>query len=102
MVFITIIVILTASSPVSAEYGFRDYSGYHHYSFRAGTYYNYPPPWVHDRPPWWYHRHRPSRYNLPWNKPAIDFYLDMGAVALNDWTTFRLSGKSLKNFNNNS
>ena len=39
---------------------------------------------------------------LDWNKPAIDFYLDLGAVALNDWTTFRLSGKSLKNFNNNS
>jgi GNAT superfamily N-acetyltransferase len=37
---------------------------------------------------------------LDWNKPAIDFYHEMGAVALDDWTTFRLSGESLKNFNN--
>ncbi len=32
---------------------------------------------------------------LDWNKPAIDFYREMGAVALDDWTMFRLAGTAL-------
>ena len=32
---------------------------------------------------------------LDWNKPSIDFYLSLGAAALSDWTTYRLTGKSL-------
>ena len=33
---------------------------------------------------------------LDWNKPAISFYKKMGAVALDEWTTFRLTGEKLK------
>ncbi len=33
---------------------------------------------------------------LDWNKPSIDFYLSMGAKAMDDWTTYRLTGYSLK------
>lgn len=33
---------------------------------------------------------------LDWNKPSIDFYLSLDAVRLDDWTTYRLSGESLK------
>ena len=32
---------------------------------------------------------------LNWNKPSIDFYLNMGAEALNDWTVYRLEGQCL-------
>lgn len=32
---------------------------------------------------------------LDWNQPAIDFYRGLGAVPLDDWTLFRLTGKSL-------
>ena len=32
---------------------------------------------------------------LDWNQPAIDFYRSLGAVANDDWTTFRLSGAAL-------
>ena len=32
---------------------------------------------------------------LDWNKPSIDFYLSLGAQPMSDWTTYRLSGKSL-------
>lgn len=28
---------------------------------------------------------------LNWNKPAIDFYLKMGAQPMDEWTTFRVS-----------
>jgi GNAT superfamily N-acetyltransferase len=35
---------------------------------------------------------------LDWNKPSIDFYKSLGAVAVDDWTTFRLIGDALKNF----
>ncbi len=34
---------------------------------------------------------------LDWNKPSIDFYRSLGAVSLDDWTTFRLTGDTLKN-----
>ena len=32
---------------------------------------------------------------LDWNQPAIDFYHSLGAVANDEWTTFRLSGAAL-------
>ncbi|MEM6928315.1 MAG: GNAT family N-acetyltransferase [Myxococcota bacterium] len=32
---------------------------------------------------------------LDWNTPAIDFYEARGAVALSEWTTFRLSNEAL-------
>jgi len=32
---------------------------------------------------------------LDWNRPAIDFYRSLGAIANDDWTTFRLSGAAL-------
>ena len=32
---------------------------------------------------------------LDWNKPSIDFYKGLGAVALDDWTLFRLTGDAL-------
>ena len=33
---------------------------------------------------------------LDWNEPAINFYMKMGAVPLNEWTTFRVTGEKLK------
>jgi GNAT superfamily N-acetyltransferase len=32
---------------------------------------------------------------LDWNRPAIDFYQSLGAVAKDEWTVFRLAGDSL-------
>ena len=32
---------------------------------------------------------------LDWNKPAIDFYNSLGATAMSEWTTMRLSGEAL-------
>lgn len=32
---------------------------------------------------------------LTWNQPSIDFYLRMGAVAMDEWQTFRLTGSAL-------
>jgi GNAT superfamily N-acetyltransferase len=32
---------------------------------------------------------------LDWNTPSIEFYKALGAVAMDDWTTFRLTGESL-------
>ncbi|MEN8223006.1 MAG: GNAT family N-acetyltransferase [Acidobacteriota bacterium] len=34
---------------------------------------------------------------LDWNKPAIDFYLTLGAVPMDEWTVFRLTGDKLMN-----
>ena len=33
---------------------------------------------------------------LDWNQPAIGFYKKLGAVALDQWTTYRLRGDALK------
>jgi GNAT superfamily N-acetyltransferase len=33
---------------------------------------------------------------LDWNEPAIHFYHRLGAVPMKEWTTFRLTGESLK------
>ncbi len=35
---------------------------------------------------------------LDWNKPSIDFYLSLGAVPMDEWTTYRLTGDTLKAF----
>lgn len=32
---------------------------------------------------------------LNWNQPSINFYNYMGASALNEWTTYRLSGEKI-------
>ena len=34
---------------------------------------------------------------LDWNKPSIDFYLSLGAKPMEDWTTYRLAGDTLRN-----
>lgn len=33
---------------------------------------------------------------LDWNTPSIDFYKSLGAVALDDWIIFRLTGEALE------
>ena len=38
---------------------------------------------------------------LDWNQPSIDFYKSIGAVAMDEWTVFRLSGDELKSFASN-
>jgi GNAT superfamily N-acetyltransferase len=35
---------------------------------------------------------------LDWNTPSIDFYKSLGAVAMDDWTVFRLYGDALTRF----
>lgn len=35
---------------------------------------------------------------LDWNKPSIAFYQKIGALPLEDWTVYRLSGSALKDF----
>ena len=32
---------------------------------------------------------------LNWNRPSIDFYLSLGAVPMDEWTVYRVSGDSL-------
>jgi len=41
-----------------------------------------------------YHRFQWSV--LDWNEPAISFYTSLGAEALDEWTTYRLSGDALQ------
>ncbi len=44
------------------------------------------------------HQRRCARFEwaaLDWNTPAIDFYKSLGAVPLDDWTIFRVTGASL-------
>ena len=33
---------------------------------------------------------------LDWNKPSIEFYKKMGAVSMDDWSTYRLTGDGLR------
>ena len=33
---------------------------------------------------------------LDWNKPSIDFYLSLGAVPMDEWTVYRVTGDTLK------
>ncbi|MBU3692873.1 MAG: GNAT family N-acetyltransferase [Candidatus Nanopelagicaceae bacterium] len=37
---------------------------------------------------------------LDWNSPAIEFYRSLGAVAMDEWTVFRVSGDDLKRLGN--
>ena len=37
---------------------------------------------------------------LDWNEPSIEFYKSFGAVPMDEWTVFRLSGGALKTFAN--
>ncbi len=34
---------------------------------------------------------------LDWNEPAIEFYKSLGAVAMDEWTVYRVSGQALTN-----
>ena len=34
---------------------------------------------------------------LDWNKPSIDFYLSLGAMPMEDWTVYRITGDTLTN-----
>ena len=33
---------------------------------------------------------------LDWNTPSIEFYKSMGAVPMDEWTTFRIAGETLQ------
>ena len=33
---------------------------------------------------------------LDWDSPSIDFYRSLGAIPMDDWTTYRLTGETLK------
>ncbi len=33
---------------------------------------------------------------LDWNQPSIEFYKSIGAVPMDEWTTFRVTGKELE------
>ena len=35
---------------------------------------------------------------LDWNEPSINFYKNLGAAAMDDWSTFRLTGAALESF----
>lgn len=35
---------------------------------------------------------------LDWNQSAIDFYRSLGAVPMDEWTVFRLTGEALKRY----
>ena len=35
---------------------------------------------------------------LDWNQPSIAFYRSVGAVSMDEWTTFRLTGSALEDF----
>ena len=34
---------------------------------------------------------------LDWNEPSIEFYRRQGAIAMDDWTVFRVTGEALEN-----
>lgn len=33
---------------------------------------------------------------LDWNQPSIDFYRSIGAISMDEWTTFRLAGEAIE------
>ena len=33
---------------------------------------------------------------LDWNQPSIDFYLSLGAIPMEDWTQYRVTGETLQ------
>ena len=34
---------------------------------------------------------------LDWNEPSIKFYKSLGAISMDEWTTYRATGQSLEN-----
>lgn len=41
--------------------------------------------------------HRFQWWVLDWNEPSIEFYKSLGAVAMDEWTVYRVSGAALAN-----
>jgi GNAT superfamily N-acetyltransferase len=39
---------------------------------------------------------------LDWNQPSIDFYTSLGAVPMDEWTVYRVSGEALKKLGTSS
>lgn len=39
---------------------------------------------------------------LDWNKPSIEFYKSLGAMPMDEWTVYRVSGEALKKLATNS
>lgn len=39
---------------------------------------------------------------LDWNESAIRFYKSLGAIAMGDWTTYRVTGDALRDLSNNA
>ena len=39
---------------------------------------------------------------LDWNQPSIEFYKSLGAVAMDEWTVYRVTGEALKDLAFNS
>ena len=39
---------------------------------------------------------------LDWNQPSIDFYESLGAVAMREWTIYRLTGQQLRDAGHSS
>ena len=37
---------------------------------------------------------------LDWNTPAIEFYKSQGAIAMDEWTVYRVTGEALKKLGN--
>lgn len=37
---------------------------------------------------------------LDWNEPSIEFYKSLGAVPMDEWTTYRITGETLTNLAN--
>ena len=37
---------------------------------------------------------------LDWNTPSIEFYKSLGAIPMDGWTTYRLSGEALRRLSN--
>ena len=35
---------------------------------------------------------------MDWNQPSIDFYLSLGAEAMDEWTVYRIAGEKLTEF----
>ena len=38
---------------------------------------------------------------LDWNRPSIEFYKSLGAIPMDEWTVYRLTGDELKKFGSN-
>jgi GNAT superfamily N-acetyltransferase len=39
---------------------------------------------------------------LDWNQPSIDFYMSLGAVPMDEWTVYRVSGDALQELGSSS